>query len=168
MVSWEDAQQYVAWLSQASGQTYRLPSESEWEYAARAGETEAWPGGPSGVCTFGNISGTETTFDWLHAECGDGFELGTAPAGSFRANAFGLHDVIGNVAEWTADCWNLSYLDAPVNGSAWARGICSSHPTRGGSWVTGSREARLSARFNLRAGDRNDFTGFRVVREVRE
>jgi formylglycine-generating enzyme required for sulfatase activity len=72
------------------------------------------------------------------------------------------------VAEWTADCMNLSYLDAPLDGSAWGRGICSSHMTRGGSWLTGTKDIRLPARFNLRNGDRNDFTGFRVVREIDE
>jgi formylglycine-generating enzyme required for sulfatase activity len=94
--------------------------------------------------------------------------LGTLPAGSLRPNDFGLFDVIGNVAEWTADCMNLSYIDAPADGSAWTRGICSSHMARGGSWVTGTRDIRLAARFHLKSGDRNDFTGFRVVREIDE
>ena len=78
-----------------------------------------------------------------------------------EANPWGLFDMHGNVAEWTLDCMNLSYLDAPVDGSAWGRGICSSHMTRGGSWVTGAKDIRLPARFNLKNGDRNDFTGFR-------
>jgi formylglycine-generating enzyme required for sulfatase activity len=169
MVSWEDAQQYIAWLAETTGQGYRLPSESEWEYAARAGARGDWPAsGPTGICAQANLAGTETDFEWRHPDCGDTLALGTAPAGTFEANTFGLYDMIGNVAEWTADCWNLSYLDAPADGSAWTRGICSSHVTRGGSWVTGSREARLPARFNLRAGDRNDFTGFRVARDLRD
>jgi formylglycine-generating enzyme required for sulfatase activity len=169
MVSWEDAQQYIAWLAKTTGQDYRLPSESEWEYAARAGARGDWPAsGPTGICAQANLAGTETDFEWRHPDCGDTLALGTAPAGTFEANTFGLYDMIGNVAEWTADCWNLSYLDAPADGSAWTRGICSSHVTRGGSWVTGSREARLPARFNLRAGDRNDFTGFRVARDLRD
>ena len=168
MVSWNDAQEYVQWLSDKTGQSYRLPSESEWEYFARAGEESDWLGGsPERICNFANIAGSETGFKWQHTQCSDKLALGTAPVGSYAPNAFGLYDTIGNVAEWTADCMNLSYLDAPVDGSAWGRGICSSHMTRGGSWVTGSRDIRLPARFDLKNGDRNDFTGFRVVRKVK-
>lgn len=167
MVSWNDAQSYIRWISETTGNTYRLPSESEWEYFARAGEDSEWPGGkPSSACEFGNIAGAETGFRWQHVDCSDKLAVGTATVGSFDANAFGLHDTTGNVSEWTADCMNLSYLDAPVDGSSWNRGICSSHITRGGSWITGTRDIRLSARFNLKNGDRNDFTGFRVVREI--
>lgn len=169
MVSWSDTQEYLEWLSDTTGKVYRLPSESEWEYFARAGEQGQWLGGAdSAVCAYGNIAGDESGFDWRHTACSDGTAVGTAPAGTFQANEFGLFDVIGNVAEWTADCMNLSYLDAPLDGSAWGRGICSSHMTRGGSWLTGSKDIRLPARFNLRNGDRNDFTGFRVVREIDE
>jgi formylglycine-generating enzyme required for sulfatase activity len=169
MVSWNDAQEYVGWLSEKTRQDYRLPSESEWEYAARAGEESPWQGGSAAsLCRFGNIAGAETDFRWKLEDCSDPRALGTLPAGSLAPNPFGLHDMIGNVAEWTSDCLNLSYLDAPADGSAWGRGICSSHMTRGGSWVTGARESRLPARFNLDNGDRNDFTGFRVVRSVEE
>ena len=167
MVSWNDAEEYVHWLSDKTGESYRLPSESEWEYFARAGEEGDWPGNhPAIVCEFGNIAGAETGFRWQHEECSDKSPLGTTPVGSFRANKFGLYDTIGNVSEWTADCMNLSYVDAPVDGSAWGKGICSSHMTRGGSWITGSKEIRLPARFNLKNGDRNDFTGFRIVRTI--
>ena len=169
MVSWNDAEQYVHWLSEKTGQTYRLPSESEWEYFARAGQQGDWAGGgPQRVCEYGNIAGAETGFQWQHENCEDKLALGTMPVGSLKANQFGLYDTIGNVSEWTADCMNLSYLDAPVDGSAWGRGICSSHMTRGGSWITGTKEIRLPARFNLKNGDRNDFTGFRVVRDINE
>lgn len=169
MVSWNDAQEYVAWLSQESGQSYSLPSESQWEYAARAGEESDWPeGDPARVCQFANVAGGESGFRWQHADCADGVAIETLPVGSLRPNAFGLYDTIGNVSEWTLDCMNLSYLDAPADGSAWSRGICSSRMTRGGSWFTGTREIRLPARFNLKNGDRNDFTGFRVVRKIDE
>lgn len=169
MISWSDTQEYLQWLTDKTGKTYRLPSESEWEYFARAGQDGHWPGGAANqVCSYGNVAGQESGFDWQHAACADEVAVGTAAVGSFRPNAFGLFDVVGNVAEWTADCLNLSYLDAPVDGSAWGRGICSSHMTRGGSWLTGSKEIRLPARFNLKNGDRNDFTGFRVVREIDE
>lgn len=169
MVSWNDAQQYVAWLGHHTGQSYSLPSESEWEYAARAGEESDWPSGdPAQVCQFANIAGGESGFRWQHADCADAVAMETLPVGSLRPNAFGLYDTIGNVAEWTLDCMNLSYLDAPADGSAWSRGICSSRMTRGGSWFTGTREIRLPARFNLKNGDRNDFTGFRVVRRIED
>lgn len=169
MVSWNDALEYVNWLSEKTGQVYRLPSESEWEYFARADTQGPWLGDAAeNVCAFGNIAGSETGFDWQHEACADPVTVGTIPVGALRPNKAGLFDVIGNVAEWTADCLNLSYLDAPTDGSAWTRGICSSHMTRGGSWVTGSRDIRLSSRFNLKNGDRNDFTGFRVVREIDE
>ncbi len=167
MVSWNDAQEFVSWLNKKTGQSYSLPSESQWEYVARAGEESDWLGGsPAHVCEFGNIAGGESGFRWQHEECSDQAAIETLPVGSFKANAFGVYDVVGNVAEWTLDCMNLSYLDAPGDGSAWGRGICSSRMTRGGSWFTGSREVRLPARFNLKNGDRNDFTGFRVVRRV--
>jgi formylglycine-generating enzyme required for sulfatase activity len=168
-VSWNDAQEFTSWLSRKTGQAYSLPSESQWEYAARAGEESDWLGGsPAAVCAYANIAGSESGFRWQHGDCSDGAALQTLPVGSLQANAFGLHDVIGNVAEWTLDCMNLSYLDAPADGGAWGRGICSSRITRGGSWFTGTREVRLPARFNLKNGDRNDFTGFRVVRTVDE
>ncbi|MGK2925166.1 MAG: bifunctional serine/threonine-protein kinase/formylglycine-generating enzyme family protein [Lysobacterales bacterium] len=167
MVSWSDAAEYVAWLSSKTGQAYALPSESQWEYAARAGEEEDWIGGDAEqLCAFANVAGSESGLRWQHAECADPAALETLPVGSLQPNAFGLYDVIGNVAEWTLDCMNLSYLDAPADGSAWSRGICSSRMTRGGSWFTGSKDIRLPARFNLKNGDRNDFTGFRVVRKV--
>ncbi|MDT8319916.1 MAG: bifunctional serine/threonine-protein kinase/formylglycine-generating enzyme family protein [Xanthomonadales bacterium] len=167
MVSWNDAQEYTAWLSSKTGQAYSLPSESQWEYAARAGEESEWLGGdPARVCEYGNVAGAETGFGWQHDACSDPTVAETLPAGTLRPNAFGVHDAIGNVAEWTLDCLNLSYLDAPADGSAWGQGICGSRMTRGGSWFTGTREIRLPARFNLKTGDRNDFTGFRVVRTV--
>jgi formylglycine-generating enzyme required for sulfatase activity len=167
MVSWNDAQSYVEWLSKETGERYRLPSESEWEYAARAGETDEWPGAdPAGICKKANIAGSETGFRWAHTACADNYSLETSPVASFQANDYGLYDSLGNVAEWTLDCMSLSYLDAPADGSANNRGLCNSRVTRGGSWFSGARESRLTARFNLKAGDRNDFTGFRVVREL--
>ena len=166
-VSWNDAMQYVGWLGKKTGQDYSLPSESQWEYLARAGEESDWLGGSaSAVCDYGNIAASETAFEWRHPDCEDGTVARTTPAGSYQPNAFGVYDVIGNVAEWTLDCMNLSYLEAPSDGGAWSRGMCSSRMTRGGSWFTGTRESRLAARFNLKNGDRNNFTGFRVVRQI--
>lgn len=167
MVTWHDARDYASWLSAVTGQNYDLPSESQWEYAARAGQAGDWIGGSaSEVCTYANIAGAESGFPWRHTACADPFSAGTATVGYFSPNAFGVHDMIGNVAEWTRDCLNLSYLDAPTDGSAWSQGMCASRLTRGGSWFSGSEQLRLPARFNLKAGERNDFTGFRVVRRV--
>ncbi len=167
MVTWADAQAYAAWLSQRTGQTYELPSESQWEYVARAGQEGPWAGGAvQSVCDQGNVAARETGFDWRLDDCADPFSLGTAEVGYFAANAMGVHDMVGNVAEWTRDCMNLSYLDAPSDGSSWERGLCSSRVTRGGSWFSGPAEIRLSARFPLRSGESNDFTGLRVVRAV--
>ncbi len=169
LVNWVDAQAYTAWLSKKTGAVYELPSESQWEYVARAGETGPWVGGSAAsVCSQANIAAAETGFEWRHEACSDPFSVGTAPGGYFPANTMGVHDMVGNVAEWTRDCMNLSYLDAPADGSAWERGLCSSRVTRGGSWFSGSQEIRLPARFPLRSGERNDFTGFRVVRAVDE
>lgn len=169
LVNWVDAQAYTAWLSAKTGAVYELPSESQWEYVARAGEAGPWVGGSAaGVCAIANVAGAETGFDWRFESCSDPFSVGTAPTGYFPANAMGIHDMVGNVAEWTRDCMNLSYLDAPADGSAWERGLCSSRVTRGGSWFSGGQEIRLSSRFPLRSGERNDFTGFRVVRAVDE
>jgi formylglycine-generating enzyme required for sulfatase activity len=163
MVSWSDAGQYVSWLSKKTGQAYALPSEI-WEYVAALAKVTGWAAMPQAL--HWQYRRRRNEFEWRHTACADGAALATTPVGSYRANAFGLYDVIGNVAEWTLDCMNLSYLDAPADGSAWSRGMCSSRMTRGGSWFTGTKESRLPARFNLKNGDRNDFTGFRVVRRI--
>ena len=127
-VNWNDAQAYVEWLSRQTGEEYRLPSESEWEYAARAGTSTArpWGEGESGQCRHangGDASIKERYADWkpVVASCRDG-HVHTAPIGSFAANGWGLHDMLGNVWEWTEDCYNRSYAGAPSDGSAWEHG----------------------------------------------
>ena len=107
-VSWHDARAYVAWLSRETGETYRLPSEAEWEYAARAGSTTKY--------SWGDEIGVNRANCNEEDDCVDIWE-GTAPVGSFAANAFGLHDLHGNVWEWVEDCWNGSYEGAPSDGS---------------------------------------------------
>ena len=146
-VSWNDAQEYVLWLSLLAGQKYRLPSEAEWEYAARArSETPYWWGTDVGVGR-ANCEG-----------CGGVDGSGTAPVGSFSANAFGLHDVHGNLYEWVADCWNGSYAGAPKDGSAWLAGNCERRVLRGGSWGKSPENLRSARRIkdelNLRSGKR--------------
>ena len=116
-VNWNDAQAYVTWLSRKTGKSYRLLSESEWEYVARAGTTTRYHTGDT-------ITSSQANFNVGR----------TVEVGSYPANAFGLHDVHGNVWEWTQDCWNGSYRGAPANGSAWESGICARRVVRGGSW----------------------------------
>ena len=137
-VSWEDAQAYVEWLSDVTGEQYSLPSEAQWEYAARAGTETArfWGRGLADQCLFANgadVAGLRKYPDWNDggaAQCSDGYPE-TAPVRSFEANGFGLHDMLGNVSEWTRDCWNERYAGGPVDGTAWESGDCSRRVTPG-------------------------------------
>ncbi len=177
-VSWDDAQAYVAWLSAETEEEYRLPSESEWEYAARAGTATAryWGEGESGQCRHangGDASLKERFSDldwegWAVASCRDG-HAHTAPVGSFGANGWGLHDMLGNVREWTEDCWNSSYAGAPSDGSAWEYGNCSTRVLRGGDWATQGENLRTPNRWfatNFGTNYRIDIVGFRVARTL--
>ena len=155
-VSWEDAVAYARWLSDQTGERYRLPSETEWEYAARAG--------------------TETKFSWGNEigrnrancrRCGSRWDASqTAPVGSFGANRWGLHDMHGNVWEWVQDCWSDSYRVAPTDGSAWQQGNCGKRVLRGGSWYNISRSLRSANRNEDSSTNRHDTLGFRVARIV--
>lgn len=166
-VSFADAQDYASWLSKETGQLYSLPSEAEWEYAARAGSNDVYPGGSlQALCAFANGANQETSVAWANAACTDPGVGRTLPAGTLNANSFGLRDMAGNVQEWTLDCNTLNLRDAPVDGSADARGSCGQRAVRGGSWFAGPDDLRFTARQMLRRGDRNDFTGFRVVRRI--
>ena len=170
-VSWEDAREYVRWLSRETGQEYRLLSESEWEYVARAGTTAAryWGESESGQCRYANgydqTGEAERDFDRNFVDCSDGYAE-TAPVGVYEANAFGLHDVLGNVWEWTRDCWNASYSGAPADGSAWMSGDCSPRVLRGGSWYNYPGNLRSANRSRNSAGDRLSGLGFRVARTI--
>ena len=169
-VSWEDAQSYVRWLSSETGASYRLLSESEWEYVARAGSSTAYHFGNSSsqLCNWGNgadLTAKAENPDWTVAECSDG-HVQTAPVGSFSPNAFGLHDMHGNVWEWVQDCWNGSYSGAPSNGSAWQSGDCSRRVLRGGSWGGSPWALRSALRFRDTAGIRYGSFGFRVARTL--
>ena len=170
-VSWEDAREYVRWLSRETGEAYRLLSESEWEYVARAGTTTArhWGESESGQCGYGN--GRDATFRTGDSDrdggvaCTDGYEY-TAPTGTFGANDWGLYDALGNVWEWTRDCSNASYSGAPSDGSAWLSGDCSRRVLRGGSWINYPRSLRSAFRFGNSAGNRDSDLGFRVARTI--
>ena len=163
-VSWDDAQAYAEWLSTLTGKPYRLPSEAEWEYAARAGEGSAYAAGrEASVCKLGNIAGSETNVPWRSQSCGDGIANGVEPVQSRLPNAVGRYDIIGNAAEWVADCDSLDYRDVPTDGRANERGLCGARIARGGSWISGPRDFRLSARAGRPKGDTDDTTGFRVA-----
>lgn len=149
-VSWDDAQAYAAWLSTRTGRTYRLPSEAEFEYAARAGATTTFPWGDEAgdVCAHANgfdLAAKRNHPDWNSLECDDGFAF-TAPVRAFPANAFGLYGMTGNVFQWTQDCFYDSYAGAPADGSAWTSGDCSVRAIRGGSWLNGARGLRAAMR----------------------
>ncbi len=166
-VSWDDAQQYARWLTAKTGFAYSLPSEAQWEYAARGGNEGIWVGGSlKALCAFANGANRETGLQWANTACTDPASDRTLPAGTLGANGFGLHDMIGNVAEWTLDCNTLNLRDAPTDGGADLRGSCNQRVTRGGSWFSGPADLRFYSRLMLRRGDRNDFTGFRLVRKI--
>ena len=155
-VRWTMARAYVAWLSEQTGEEYRLPTEAEWEYAARAGATTQY--------AWGNAIGTNLA---NCKECGSEWDgRRTAPVGSFAPNAYGLHDMHGNVLEWVEDCVNDSYFGAPTDGRAWLRGDCASRIARGGAWNYASKFARAGFRFTIPAGFYLDYVGFRVARTL--
>lgn len=154
-VSWEDAKLFVAWLSQKTGQKYRLPSEAEWEYAARAGtKTPFWWGREVGA----GRAQCDT--------CGSPTKQRIVPAGSFRPNGFGLYDTSGNAAEWVEDCWNDSYRNAPKDGSPWTSGDCRLRVLRGGNFLSKASDVRSPARFRYDVDVRYYANGFRVAREL--
>ena len=170
-VSWSQAIAYTRWLSAKTGQHYYLPTNAEWEYAARAGLSMNRYFGiaPEEICKYANVydqtSHREFEFDWEHVPCDDG-QVVTASVGSFQSNAFGLYDMIGNVFEWTEDCASPNWRGAPLDGGAWLKGDCSLRGYRGASWLTNEP-------YYLREGDRFQFSGarsnelgFRVVRDL--
>ncbi len=155
-VDWNDAQEYVRWLSQKTGETYRLLSESEWEYAARAGtQTAYWWGDEIGT-NRANCLGCGSRWDYEQ----------TAPVGSFSANAFGLYDVHGNVSEWVGDCWNHDIAVAPTDGSVWSSGDCGYRVLRGGQYFIEPKDIRSAYRHTRPAGSRISVVGFRVARTI--
>ncbi len=159
-VSYEDAQDYVAWLSKKTGATYRLPTEAEWEYAARAGSAAPFATGVA-------ITTDQANFNGEYPYIGDAgtFRKRTTPAASFAPNAFGLYDMNGNVWEWTADCWRETHASAPEDGSA-IGGSCAHRVLKGGAWNTGGWRLRAGHRIGKEATSREFDNGFRVVRDL--
>ena len=161
-VSWADAQAYVRWLSEETGEGYRLLSEAEWEYVARAGTTTAFHTGATISTGQANYDGDSTYGSGRKGE----YREQTVAVGSFPANGFGLHDVHGNVWEWTQDCWNAGYGGAPSDGRAWESGKCSWRVLRGGSWFSAPRDLRSAKRVGSASGGRSNNNGFRVARTL--
>jgi formylglycine-generating enzyme required for sulfatase activity len=154
-VSWVDAKAFAAWLSQKTGHTYRLPTEAEWEYAARAGVNAPFWWGREAGSRQANCR-----------ECGTGAGQQTAEVGSYPPNPFGVYDTAGNAAEWVEDCWNDDYRGAPTNGSAWTAGQCGLRVLRGGSYDSPAKGVRSTARFRYDTDVRYSDNGFRVIREL--
>jgi formylglycine-generating enzyme required for sulfatase activity/CRP-like cAMP-binding protein/chromosome segregation ATPase len=154
-VSWSDAVAYTEWLSSQSGKSYRLPTESEWEYAIRAGggSRHWWDAAEAGIYANCFNCGSE----WDNRQ--------TSPVGSFPANSFGLHDMAGNVQEWTQDCYQTGYADAPADGSAWLTPQCTQRAVRGGGYTSPLDSLRSAKRGQYDQDTRLDNIGFRVVRD---
>jgi formylglycine-generating enzyme required for sulfatase activity len=154
-IGWSDAHEYAAWLSKKTGKSYRLPSEAEWEYAARGGTTTNF--------YWGNTVGVGNA---NCADCGANVGRQSMPVKSFSPNGFGLYDMAGNAAEWIEDCWNQNYKGAPSDGSAWTRGACEQRVLRGGSFDSASNAIKVSSRFRYDADVRYYANGLRVVRDM--
>jgi len=161
-VSWNDAQDYLAWLSARTGQTYRLPSEAEWEYAARAGTIGRHYLGDCFDSATANFNASRPAQGCPAGE----FLQRPLPVGSFPANPFDLHDMHGNVWEWVQDCANSNYRGAPVDGSAWMRGNCNRGTVRGGAWHDWGFWLRAASRYSFPRDSRHAVGGFRVARDL--
>lgn len=154
-VSWDDAQQYVSWLSALTGQRYRLLSEAEWEYVARAGTTTAY--------SFGDDPAMLGDYGWYSSNSGSQ----ARPVGEKKPNAFGLYDMHGNVWQWVEDCYHEDYKGAPDNGSAWKQNAdCNNRVVRGGSWGSNAEALRSASRFGNPSFGRYFTLGFRVGRTI--
>jgi formylglycine-generating enzyme required for sulfatase activity len=170
-VSWTDAQAYVRWLAAQTGRAYRLPSEAEQEYAARAGTATArfWGDTMAGACQYANVADLAAAavlnFARTPDMCRDG-HVYTAPVASFQPNRFGLYDMLGNAWQWVEDCFNENYAGAPADGSAWTTGACHMRMLRGGSWDYEARYVRAGSRISFDSADAYPNAGIRVARTL--
>lgn len=172
-ISVYDAEAYAAWLSERTGRGYRLPSEAEFEYVLRAGGQGRYPWGgdrppPENVANMtGSLDVSPGGRHWNNAfpGYGDG-HWGPAPVGRFAPNAWGVHDMAGNVSEWVADCWHASYRRAPAEGAAWFNPGCRSRVVRGASWASAPHQARAAWRYATNSDLTNARVGFRLVRGI--
>ncbi|MDQ3617877.1 MAG: formylglycine-generating enzyme family protein, partial [Pseudomonadota bacterium] len=167
-----DAVAYAEWMSEQTGQTYRLPSEAEFEYALRAGSQTRFPWGdggpPAGAGNFtGALDQSPSGRNWQNAFAGYGDGAwGAVAVGRYAPNAFGLHDMAGNVSEWVADCWHDGYRRAPADSQAWVNPGCRSRVLRGGSWSSSPEQTRSAWRLASDAETTNARVGFRLVRDI--
>ncbi|NRB71451.1 MAG: formylglycine-generating enzyme family protein, partial [Xanthomonadales bacterium] len=171
-LSWADAAAYTAWLAEATGLPYRLPSEAEFEYALRAGTRSThWWGENRPDELVENLAGDQDesvsgrNFNTAFRRYNDG-HFGPAPVGSYQTNAFGLFDMAGNVSEWMQDCWHSSYARAPADGSAWVNPGCSRRVVRGGYWASAPRQNRSASRLSAPADLTTPQVGFRIARDL--
>jgi formylglycine-generating enzyme required for sulfatase activity len=172
-VSWTDAQDYAAWLSQKTGQSYRLPTEQEFEYAARAGRNGTWAWGEEPFaktgCRAANVFDQSGKAKYPPVEdglpCDDGFAQ-TAPVDAVAANAFGLKGMIGNVWEWVEDCYHPTYEGAPTDGSAWTESACTEHGIRGSGYLNNAWQSRFAMRDKAGPNSREATIGFRLARDL--
>ena len=158
-VSSDDAEEYTKWLSEQTGKRYRLPTEAEWEYAARGGNETAYWWGKNFVKGMANCKGCGSRWD----------DKQTAPVGSFKPNPFGLYDTAGNVWEWAEDCWHYTFNGAPMDGAAWKEtgsGDCARHVLRGGSWSHPPEDLRSFVRTAIFADVRAIIFGFRLAQDL--
>ncbi|MFT7266467.1 MAG: sulfatase activating formylglycine-generating enzyme [Halioglobus sp.] len=174
-VSWRDASAFADWLSGKTGRRYRLPSTAESEYATRAGTRGPWFWGTNSfdACTYANVADDSFRRVYHFAapfDCDDSYQ-NTAPVGTFKPNPWGLHDMLGNVYEWTSDCFHPEMIDLPRDGRAWTegRGVdCSMRTLRSGSWVTGTSQVRASAQYFFADDYHSQIAGFRLVTELQD
>ena len=172
-VSFDDAQAYVGWLRQKTGNAYRLPSEAEWEYAARAGTRSRfyWGDDTRLACDYANghdeASRQTNPFNWASLPCHDGFSL-AAPVGSFASNGYSLFDMAGNLWEWVDDHYRMTYDGLPIDGRSQRSFGQSARVLRGGSWESEPRDLRSASRIWSRAGSRLNSNGFRVALTLSE
>lgn len=168
-ISWHDATAYAAWLSSRTGKTYRLPSEAEWEFAARGGTTgeNFWGEDSTLACVFANVNDLTAKNKVAKAaeNCTDGF-MHTSPVGHFQPNPFGLYDILGNAWVWLADCWQDDYTAAPRDGSAHVSNNCQNRVLRGSSWTDTPGPVRIGARENRPPEGRYSIAGFRLARDA--
>jgi formylglycine-generating enzyme required for sulfatase activity/uncharacterized caspase-like protein len=173
-LNWNDAKAYVGWLTKKTGKSYRLLTETEWEYAARAGSTTRYFFGDEDkdFCLYGNGADQSTKNNsgalpaWaVVVPCNDGYVY-TSPVGNFLPNAFGLYDMHGNAWQWLEDCWHQNYQGAPSDGSAWTTGDCGSRVLRGGNWGIGPAYLRAASRMTYATAARFPSDGFRVARTL--
>jgi sulfatase modifying factor 1 len=164
-VSWHDAQAYVAWLSRRTGKPYRLPTEAEWEYAARAGTKTRYSFGNdfTELCAYAKFADLGSPFGWRGGCRSDIATYGTIPVGSLKPNPWGLFDVHGNAWEWVEDCWSPSAMEVPTDGSAFSRPGCEMGVIRGGSWAAGFGRSKSASRWPTPTAEHYQHVGFRVA-----